>query len=302
MGPLAPEVSVPPRIGEDACVIQVPAGALVAAADPITFAGAAVGRSAVIVNANDVAVTGVRPRWFLATVLLPVGTTEAAVRAIFGSMQLALRDLDVALVGGHTEITAAVTQPVVAGQMLGLSSGTPAITTGGGRRGDVIVQIGPVPIEGAMVLAGDAAGIAPSIIEAAMAGDICVVEPALAAAEMGATALHDPTEGGLAGALHELAGAAGLAARVDRERVLWFAPGLAICEAVGADPWATLASGAVLATFSAEVADEAVTELTERGYAAAVIGQLVDGAGVADGHGRPIPFPERDEVARVRGG
>ena len=79
------EVLLRPRIGEDACAIEVPGGVLVAATDPITFTAQEIGRFSVIVNANDVAVMGVRPRWFLAVILLPSGSTQAMVREVFAS-------------------------------------------------------------------------------------------------------------------------------------------------------------------------------------------------------------------------
>jgi len=86
--PIPPaEVLLGPRIGEDACAIEVPGGVLVAATDPITFTAHEIGRFSVIVNANDVAVMGVRPRWFLAVILLPSGSTQAMVREVFASMQ-----------------------------------------------------------------------------------------------------------------------------------------------------------------------------------------------------------------------
>ena len=85
--PLPGEIRIGPGIGEDACAIDVPAGTLVAATDPITLTGSGVGSHAVVVNANDVAVMGVRPRWFLAAVLLPPGTGEDAVRALFAGMR-----------------------------------------------------------------------------------------------------------------------------------------------------------------------------------------------------------------------
>src|SRR5215467_6586826 len=118
--PLPPEVLVGPAIGEDACAIEVGPGVLVAASDPITLTGAGLGRAVVTVNANDVAVTGVRPRWFLATVLLPAGTVESELERLFEDMRRALSALGAVLVGGHTEVTAAVSAPVVVGQMLGL--------------------------------------------------------------------------------------------------------------------------------------------------------------------------------------
>jgi hypothetical protein len=154
---LPPEVRLGPRLGEDACAIEVPGGALVAASDPITLTGSGVGAHAVVINANDVAAMGVRPRWFLATALFPVGTRADDVRVFFAEMREALRAADVALVGGHTEVTDAVTQTVVVGQMLGMAPEGRFVPTGGARPGHAIVQVGPAPVEGAAVLAREAA-------------------------------------------------------------------------------------------------------------------------------------------------
>jgi hydrogenase maturation factor len=223
--PRDPAVVLGPAVGEDACAIRVPGGVLIAATDPITLTGAGVGSHAVWVNANDVAVMGVRPRWFLASVLLPEGTTTDEVEALFAHMTQALDRLGASLVGGHTEITPVVRQPVVVGQMLGLSEGDRFVTTGGVRPGDAIVQVGPVPVEGAAVLAAEARdrleGVPAGQLELARAAietpGISVVEPALASAELGATALHDPTEGGLATGLSELAEASRVRLRIDPE-------------------------------------------------------------------------------------
>ena len=139
---LPPEVVLGPRIGEDACAIEVEAGTLVAATDPITLTGAGVGAHAVAVNANDVAVTGARPRWFLACVLLPEGSTREDAEALFAGMRHALDRVGAVLVGGHTEVTRAVRQPLVVGQMLGIATER-IVPTGGLRPGDAVVQIGP---------------------------------------------------------------------------------------------------------------------------------------------------------------
>jgi hydrogenase expression/formation protein HypE len=308
--PAPPEVRLGPRIGEDACAIDVAAGVLVAATDPITFTGERLGRLAVIINANDVAVTGVRPRWFLAVVLVPPDIDEVAIGGVFDGVRLGLAQIGAHLVGGHTEVTAAVTRPVVVGQMLGLAESGRFVPTGGVRPGDVIVQVGPVPIEGAAVLAFEAAdqltGSDPSVLHAARESldhpGISVVEPALLAAELGATALHDPTEGGLAAGLHELAEASGVRIRVDREAVSWFGPGREVCEVLGADPWSTLASGCLLAAFTPDRAEPAIQALGAAGHSAATIGAAEPGSGVDDAAGHPIPWPQRDEVARILSG
>ena len=101
--PLPEEVRLGPAPGEDACAIELPAGTLIAATDPITLTGAGVGAHAVVINANDVAVMGARPRWFLATVLLPEGTHENEVRELFRGTRLALRDCGAALSGLLTD-------------------------------------------------------------------------------------------------------------------------------------------------------------------------------------------------------
>jgi hydrogenase maturation factor len=306
-GPAPPELRLGPAVGEDACAIEIPSGVLIAAADPITLTGSGVGAHAVVINANDVAVMGVRPRWFLATILLPEGSHEGLVRELFEAMREALQQVGAALVGGHTEVTPAVRQPVIAGQMLGIAQDGRFVRTGGARPGDVVVQVGAAPIEGAAVLGIEAAERLAALDEpvrrracAALAvPGISVVAPALAAAELGAAALHDPTEGGLSAGLVELADASGVALCVEREAVLWFEPGVAVCRALGADPWGTLASGALLATFPEARAEAACAELRRGGFAVSAIGRAEPGAGVRFDDGTALARFARDEVARV---
>jgi hydrogenase maturation factor len=303
----AADVLLGPAVGEDAAAVAVGGGALVAATDPITLTGAGVGAHSVVVNANDVAVMGVAPRWYLAVVLLPEGAVAADAREILADLRRGCEAVGAVLIGGHSEVTSAVRQPVVVGQMLGFAPDGRFVRTGGVGPGDVVVQVGPVPIEGAALLARGAPRAAErlpaDVLAAARAAlerpGISVVGPALAAARLGATALHDPTEGGLSAGLFELAEASGVALVVDPARVLWFEPGLRACEAVGADPWGTIASGSLLAAFPASRADAAVAELARAGYAARTLGRAERGSGVRDGAGVALRRFERDEVARV---
>ena len=304
---LPPEVVLGPRIGEDACAIEIEAGTLVAATDPITLTEAGVGAHAVAVNANDVAVTGARPQWFLACVLLPEGSTGADAEALFAGMRRTLDKVGATLVGGHTEVTGAVRQPVVVGQMLGLATER-IVPTGGLRPGDAVVQIGPAPVEGAAVLADilsaeRLATVSAKALEGARSAldtpGILVVEPALAAARTGATALHDPTEGGLSAGLHEMAEASGVALTVEPDRILWFGPGVELCAAAGLEPWGTLASGTLLAGFAPERVNAATHDLANSGHSVSVIGRAESGGGVIlDGSG-PLARLKRDELTRL---
>jgi hydrogenase expression/formation protein HypE len=306
---LPSEVRLGPAIGEDACAIDVPEGTLIAAADPITLTGSDVGAHAVLINANDVAVMGVRPRWFMAVVLLPVGTRESDVRALFDSMRSALDGVGASLVGGHTEVSDAVNQPIVVGQMMGFSPDHRFVRTGGVRAGDSIVQAGVAPIEAAAVLAAEMNAQLDAVDPAVLAlarnaiarPGISVVDAALIASDAGATALHDPTESGLSAGLHELADASGIQIRLDEEAVLWFEPGRAVCGALGADPWGALASGALLAAFPSDRAADACRLLEDRGIRARAIGEAVPGSGVLLSDGSPLPTFSQDEVARVLG-
>lgn len=295
-----------PAVGEDAAALQLPAGVLVAATDPITLTSREAGRYAVIINANDVAVTGAQPRWFLLTMLLPPNSDEAQVRALFAEVRTTLEELDVTLIGGHSEVTPAVSQPVLVGHMLGTVLGDRPVSSTGARVGDVLVQVGPVPIEGAAVLAQECrehlGDLPTELLQAAgRAVDdpgISVVAPALLSTELGATAMHDPTEGGLAAGLGELAAASGIELRVHGEAIDRFAPGVAICDHLGADPLATLASGALLATFPVHLADAAVAALRAEGHPATAIGEVAAGHGVLL-DGQVMSIPPRDEVARL---
>ena len=307
-GPAPPqEVLLGPALGEDACAIEVPEGVLIAATDPITLVGSEVGAYAVNVNANDVAVMGARPRWFLATILLPLGSDEGDARAVFSGIRDALADLNAALVGGHTEVTAAVVQPVVVGQMLGLCERGAFVCTSGARAGDVVLQIGEAPVEGAAVLAAEAAdrlgGVDGKLLERARNAlrdpGILVVEPALRATALGARALHDPTEGGLSAGLYERALASGVELVLASNDVLWFEPGTALCRALGADPWGTLASGTLLAVFSRPDAEPASRSLLAEGYSVRAIATARAGSGVIFSDGERLQRYERDELSRV---
>lgn len=305
--PPPPELLLPPAIGEDAAVIQVSSGALIVAADPVTLTGSDVGAHAVMVNANDVAVMGARPRWFLCTVLLPLGTTEADVRGLFHGLRVALDSVGAVLVGGHTEVTATVTQPVVAGQMLGLREDGHFVRSSGMQEGDVVLQVGSAPIEGAAVLAREArerlvdvdTGIIERAKDALRSPGISVVNPSLRATELGASALHDPTEGGLSAGLFELADASQVALSVSVEAVLWFEPAAVICKALGADPWGVLASGTLLAAFPKRHAHQAQAALEADGYAVAAIAQAETGSGVRRQDGLEFRRYERDELSRI---
>ena len=203
-----PRVLQGPGIGADAAVIDMGDRLLIAKADPVTFATDRIGWYAVQVNANDIACMGGVPKWFLATVLLPEGAPESLAVEVHEQITEACAALGVTLVGGHTEITYGLTRPIVSGSMLGEATRDTVVWPGGARPGDALILTQGIAIEGTSVLAHEAAdallagGMSQGEVSAAAglldAPGISVVRAAGAAASAGVTAMHDPTEGGLA--------------------------------------------------------------------------------------------------------
>jgi hydrogenase maturation factor len=308
-----PRVVVGPRVGEDAAVLDMGDRYLVVTTDPITFVTEDLGWYALVVNANDIAVRGATPRWFLATCLLPEGrTAEADVARLFAQLGSACERQGVALVGGHTEVTPGLERPIVVGTMLGEVDKARLVTTGGARPGDVLVLTKGVPLEGTSIIARARADElrARGYDEAWLArargtlARLSVVPEALLAAELVRVhAMHDPTEGGVATALWELADAAGVGLVVEAERIPVLADGAALCREFGLDPLGTIASGALLVALGPTDAGILLHALAREDIEAAFIGRVVphEAGVVLTRGGQPGPLPrfDQDEITRL---
>jgi hydrogenase maturation factor len=286
---------------------------LVATSDPITFAADEIGWYSVHVNANDIACMGGRAAWFLATVLLPEGCDPALPGAILDDMSAACSSLGVELVGGHTEVTIGLPQPIVAGTMLGEVKHEHLVRPDSARPGDAVLLTKAIAIEGTAVLAREAdgalreAGVPAETIDAAKgllrAPGISVVAEVGALTEaVNVRAMHDPTEGGLATALYELAAAMGLGVRVDEAAIHVLPETHGVCEALELDPLGLLASGALLVVVPEDDVSDAVRAIEDVGIGVSRIGSVLpaeDGVIIwANDDSRPVPRFERDEVAR----
>lgn len=309
-----------PGLGEDAAHILFGESTLLAKTDPITFATDRIGWYAVNVNANDIAVAGGTPKWFLATLMMPPGSYEDEIRDIFTQIGEAAQEIGVQLAGGHTEITSAVTQPVICGFMLGEAPTGCTVSASGAKPGDAVILTKGIAIEGTSILANECrdalvqAGVPPSDIDAAAEmltnPGISVLKDAQTAVSAGGiTAMHDPTEGGLATALQELAFASNVDIVIDKSAVNVLPLCQSISDALGIDPWGLISSGALLATVQSEYADATVAALRDAGIGADVIGRVESHADGKTGSSvlvrrdqtsspMPITSFERDELAR----
>jgi hydrogenase expression/formation protein HypE len=305
-----------PQLGEDAAVIDVGDRCLVVTTDPITFATDHIGRYAVHVNANDVAVLGARPLWFFVVLLLPErSTTPGLAESIMADVRTSCGELGVTVCGGHTEITAGLDRPVVVGQMLGEVAPTRLVRKTGIAVADQILLTRGIAIEGTAILARDKADQLQGRVDADLLErarrflndpGISVVNAALAAAGAGAVvhAMHDPTEGGLAAGLFELVAPAGLGLRIVRQHIPIFPETEAVCQTLRLDPLRLIASGALLIAVAPAGLDPVVSAIRGVGVPVTVIGEVrpsSEGLSVVadDGAAEPLAPPGRDEIARA---
>jgi hydrogenase expression/formation protein HypE len=300
-----------PAFGADAAVIDLGAQYLILKSDPVTFTADEVGWYAVHVNANDVAVMGARPAWFQATIIVPPDTAAATVRQIVRDIDRGARHLGIAVTGGHTEVSPAVRHAVVAGDMQGVVRRAGLVTSAGARVGDVIVLTKAAGIEGTSIIARSFAGEARRLLGVRAQAQaarfhhnpgISVVPEALLGARCGVTAMHDPTEGGVAAGLFELATASRKRLVVDLECIPVLSQTARLCEYFDLRPLGLIGSGALLMTIAEHHARSMVRALQRRGIAAAAIGRVASGTGVeAYRAGRRTRFQwsERDELTKL---
>ncbi len=308
-----PQLLVGPAVGEDAAVLDPGGELIVAASDPITFATSSAGWYAVQVNANDIACSGGVPRWFFPTVLVPVGFDEQSVAELFDQMGEACRELNVVISGGHSEVTLGIDRPIIAGTMLGVVERGSMVKTGGAQEGDSIVLTKGIAIEGTALLARECpeslaeAGVSQETISRAAGllnspGISVVPHAGIARSATQPNSMHDPTEGGLATALRELAAASGLGLAVEEGSIPVLPETQEICRALGLDPLGLLASGALLLTLPAANVPVLLRALAQKGITGWEIGQMLapEEGLLKIGYDGEMPLPEfsRDELAR----
>lgn len=308
-------VVVGPGLGRDAAVVRSDGDLLVVKSDPITFATERAAEHLVHVNANDLACMGATPRWLLVTALFPErGTTTALVERTFAELRAACASAKVQLVGGHTEVTLGLERPILVGSMIGEVAAASLVDPTRARSGDRLLMTKSAGIEGTALLAADrheelCHQIGADVVGAARAlletpGISIVREASILAAAGLASALHDPTEGGISTAVHELALAAGLGAFIARDRVPVAEPTRAVCDAYGLDPLGLLASGSLLAAIPGDLGGETEAALNAAGIQWTWIGKLTPPeAGYrlreAGGEERDLPLFTTDEATRA---
>jgi len=277
-------VIVGPKIGEDAAVIDFEDRVLVVHSDPITGAVENVGWLAVNVCANDVATRGVRPLWILTAILLPKGFDSAKLKRIANQIGEAAKELNIAVIGGHSEVTSSVSRPVIVSTVIGEAKKRKFVTSSGARVGDSIIVTKGAAIEGTAILSTEMAKVLEKKKvdkRLILSGQkfikmTSVVKDALIAVKVGGVrAMHDATEGGIASGLQEIAWASNTGMVAYEEKIPVYKETEEICKALGIDPLKTISSGTLIISAQKEKAEKVVSALRKSNIQASVIGEVV---------------------------
>jgi HAD superfamily hydrolase (TIGR01549 family) len=308
-----PSVLIHPGIGEDTAAVRVDGEeVLVIKTDPITFVTQSLGQYAVIINANDIATSGATPRWLLTSLLFPPETTPNQIWEVMSELERFCKTCKITLCGGHTEITDAVTRPVVTGMLSGTVLRKDLIEKRRMCRGDQILLTKAVAVEGTAIIACElrnrllSLGMPETEIERSreFLSHISIVAEAKIAAGSGfVSAMHDITEGGLATAVKEFSIAGGHKVLIEMDRIPVFPETRRLSKILDFDPLGLIGSGSLLICCRKEGCDLLLSEIQRAGIAVCRIGEVLEeGRGVeAVKGGKKVDWPcfRVDELARI---
>ncbi len=302
------DILVRPGIGEDCCAIDFGEYACVMSSDPITGASNEIGRLAVHVSCNDVATCGVEPLGLLVTILAPVYASEKEFDEIMGQICETAASIGVDILGGHTEVTDAVNRFVITTTSVGKVSRDKLVISSGACEGDDIIITKSAGIEGTAIIAHDREGFLLERLDAhdverakSFAGSLSVVKEGVIAGKLGASAMHDVTEGGILGAVWEVAKASGLGAEIYRESIPVEGTTEKICNIFGIDPLKLISSGCML--IACKNGHEMIKELEASGIKASRIGKMTGSKEtfiISGGKKELVRQPGTDELYKAR--
>lgn len=309
-----PEVLTRAGVGEDCAVIDYGQYECVISTDPITAAASDIGRLAIHISCNDIASNGVEPLGITLAVMLPVGTALSDVEMIMEQAGAAAEKAGVEIVGGHTEVTPAVNQPVIVSTAFGRAIVGTSQSARHMKAGDYILMTKSAGLEGTGIIAGDFAEELKEILSSeeiahakSLLDDASVVKEGVIAGQIGTCGMHDITEGGILGAVWEMCHISGLGCRVWEKQIPVETVTLRITEHYGIDYLRLISSGCMLIMASPEKKEQLMSAIGEAGIPVSCIGQILpaeeglmleksDGSGVKE-----ITPPVADELYKVVG-
>lgn len=275
------EVLLGPGIGEDCSAVDFDDDICVLSSDPITGATKDIGKLTVHINLNDLASSGAEPIGLMVTILAPVGTNESELAEVMSEIKITAAASNIDIIGGHTEITSAVTRIVVMSTALGKVKKGKLVATSGAKPGDSIILTKWAGLEGTAIIVSEKEDELKSILpkdeltEAKSYFDkLSVIPEGMIAAEFGASSMHDVTEGGILGAVWEVAEASGKGIEIYEDKIPVSDVTKKICKHYGINPLRLISSGCMLICCSD--GEGLSNKLTEANISNAIIGTVME--------------------------
>lgn len=277
------EVIVKPGVGEDCSFVEIGEDeVLVLSTDPITGTMNDISKLSVYITANDIASSGAEMIGIMVSILLPEDTVESELRKMMQEMECICKELNIEIMGGHTEVTKAVNQPIITVTGVGKLKKEDKIITGGLLPGQDVVMTKWAGLEGTAILAKDqqdklltryTRGFLGGAVD--MMNHISILKEARIAKDYEVTSMHDVTEGGIYGALWEIAAASNVGLEVDLKKIPLRQETVEICEFFDLNPYLLISSGCLLmGTFHGNAL---VSALEREGIPAAIVGTVTKG-------------------------
>ena len=301
------DVFLRPKTGEDCSAVTFGEELCVLSTDPITGAEKDMGYIAVHINCNDIASSGAEPIGILLTVLLPKESTEDTLSDIMTGAYEAAKEIGIEILGGHTEVTAVVNKPVISAAVIGRTDKKGFIATGGAEIGQDVIMTKWAGLEGTVIIAKEYEEILSKKIKKeflenakSMKGFLSVVKEGRIGKKLGATAMHDVTEGGILGGVWEVADCSGKGILIELEKIPIKEETKAICQAAKISPYELISSGSMIMT--AFEGEKIVSALAQKGIESTIIGKITQGEKwiLKNGQKYPLQQPKSDALYRVK--
>ncbi|MDF2885109.1 MAG: hypE [Clostridiaceae bacterium] len=302
-GSVREDVRIRSGIGEDCSVVKFGQYECVLSTDPITGAQLNSGKLAVNINCNDVASCGVKPLGILVTILAPEKTELKQIGDLMSEISSEAKKLNVEILGGHTEVTAAVNKMIISCTVIGKTLSGKAVATSGAKYGDDIIVTKDLCLEGTSIIANDYKHLLNDFLtedeinEAKQYIDnISVLKEGILCGEFGVHSMHDITEGGILGAIWEVAKASEAGFEILPDSIPLTSVSSKICNRFNIDPLRFISSGSMLIT--AVYGEKLVKILEKSGIKATIIGKITKEKGLLVNSNKKVEVspPERDEL------
>ena len=302
------EVIVRAGVGKDNAIIDFNRDLCIISTDPITGTEKDIGKLAINISCNDIAVSGGEPLGVLLTIMAPPNTTVKDIENIMIEAGRAACELNVEIIGGHTEITAAVNRMVLSATVIGKQNRNKIIDPSKVKVGDKIIMTKWAGIEGTSIIVKEMGEkwkekLSIDEYEDALNMDnlLSVLKEGLILGKLGANYMHDITEGGVYGAVWEASKVIEKGVKIWKENIPIKEVTKRICESFDINPYRLISSGSMLAVVPSGNIEEIKENFIKEGIKLSVIGEIIEEGIFVEEMGKKenISEPGSDELYKA---